>query len=146
MINFDGSHLEKRPDLSISLTDRRRSFPLTVECKLIDANTGKQVDLYCRKGLARFLKGEYAWYAQEAMMLAYVRDGSTISLKLTSYLAKNQTQKTDLFATEKLPELLNSSCSDLARSRHSRKFRYIDQNPDDNPGPIAVWHLWLPIP
>src|ERR1035441_2300250 len=48
-LSYDGSHLEKRPDLSIHLTDRSPSFPLIVECKLIDAPSRKKIDLYCEK-------------------------------------------------------------------------------------------------
>ena len=51
-VSFDGSHLEKQPDLSILLTDRNPSFPLVVECKLIDAPSRKKIDLYCNDGLA----------------------------------------------------------------------------------------------
>ncbi len=143
MISFDGSHLEKRPDLSISLTDRRRNFPFIIECKLIDAASGKRVNQYCNDGLVRFLNGEYAWYAQEAMMLAYVRDGSTIISKLTPYFARYQKNNDDPFATEKLPEQIKASPFDLSHSRHGRQFRYVHRSPYDDPGPIAVWHLWL---
>src|SRR5258708_35994592 len=33
-LSFDGTHLEKRPDLSVYLTFRNASFLLVVECKL----------------------------------------------------------------------------------------------------------------
>lgn len=145
MISFDGSHLQNRPDLSISLTDRRRNFPFIIECKLIDAVSGKRVNQYCNDGLVRFVSGEYAWYAQEAMMLAYVRDGSSISSKLTPHLTKQQKKNPNLFATENLPKPIKSLSLDLAFSRHGRQFRYIDRNPYNDPGPIAVWHLWLSI-
>ena len=36
-LSFDGSHLEKRPDLSIYLSKRNRSFPLITEAKIIDS-------------------------------------------------------------------------------------------------------------
>jgi hypothetical protein len=35
--------------------------------------------------------------------------------------------------------------SDLARSRHGRLFRHpIQTPPNDAPGSIALWHLWVP--
>lgn len=135
-INFDGSRLENRPDLSVHLTCRPSRLPLIVECKLIDAGNGKGIDLYCKEGLARFIDGQYAWYAREAFMLAYVRDGAIISSCLTAYLEKGQQNVPDPFLTENLPQSVSFSSHELARSRHGRRF-------PNNPGPIAVWHLWL---
>jgi len=148
MISFDGSDLEKRPDLSLQLTNRNPKFPLIVECKLIDVRTDKPVRLYCKDGLARFLKGEYSWFSQEAFMLAYVRDGSTVATCLTPYLHKYQRQTLDRFETTELPITtsadLNGVSLDLAGSKHKRRFRFIERSPpDDNPGPISIWHLWL---
>ena len=77
----DGSHIEKRPDLTLYLTSRNPNFPLVVECKIIDRRTRKGVDLYCEEGLRRFIDGEYAWTNSEAVMLAYVRDQSSRSLR-----------------------------------------------------------------
>ena len=134
-LSYDGSSLEKRPDLSIVLTGRPR-FPLVVECKLIDKKTRRAVALYGNEGLARFLNGEYAWYAQEAFMLAYVRDGSTIRDCLAPHLAERQNSAHDPFITEQLPQTVQLPSQDLAQSRHGRRF-------PNNPGPIAIWHLWL---
>lgn len=80
-LSFDGSHLEKRPDLSIHLSARALRFPLIAEAKIIDATRGE--NLYCSKGLRRFLNGEYGWGGREAFMIAYVRDESTIATRLS---------------------------------------------------------------
>src|SRR3546814_4030189 len=80
-----GSRLEQRPDLSIHLTARTRRFPLIAEAKIIDATRGEH--LYCSQGLRRFLNGKYGWGAREALMIAYVRDGTTIATRLKPYLA-----------------------------------------------------------
>jgi hypothetical protein len=137
-ISFDGSHLEKRPDLSLYLT-RRASFPLVVECKIIDAKTDKNGRLYCENGISRFLKGEYAWAGREALMIAYVRDKSTIASVLASLLTKPAyAVETELVAVGVAPP-------DIATSSHGRSFRYpFREPPRDQPGPIALWHLWLP--
>nr|VFJ46501.1 MAG: hypothetical protein BECKDK2373C_GA0170839_101518 [Candidatus Kentron sp. DK] len=141
MISYDGSHLEKRPDLSLLLTEARHpNFPLIIECKLIDAKT-KPVRLYCNDGLARFINGEYAWYDQQAVMLAYVRDTSTIATSLMPHLGKHRNKETDPFASEQLPEAIGTTDLDLARSKHGRNFRYIGSR-HYAPGPIVVWHLW----
>lgn len=134
--NYDGSKLETRPDLSIQLTKRSARLLLLVECKLLDAKKQKTADLYCGKGLARFIEGHYAWYAREAFMLAYVRDNSTIAGCLTPHLEKNQKQSPDTFLTEQLPQAVSPAFHDLALSRHGRTF-------PNNPGIIDVWHLWL---
>lgn len=136
--SYDGSHLEKRPDLSIHLTCRRSDFPLIVECKLIDHPRRKTIDLYCRKGIKRFVDGEYAWMCVEAFMLAYVRDGSTVAATLTPHLAA----ATDC-ATLDPPRTL-SARSDRCRSSHGRPFTYLGGA--GAPGPIALWHLWLSAP
>lgn len=141
-ISHDGSHLEKRPDLSINLTDRSPSFPLIVECKLIDARSKKKIDLYCNDGLLRFVRGEYGWATREAFMLAYVRDGSTISSCLEPFLAQGRTKVPDIYLTDALPALIGDSNMHLARSSHNREFRYLGQS-HDSPGAITIWHLWI---
>lgn len=135
-INYDGSKLESRPDLSIHLTCRPFRLPLIIECKLIDKGNGKGIDLYCQQGLARFIDGQYSCYAQEAFMLAYVRDGATIATCLTPHLEKNQQNSPDPFLTEQFPQTIKFPTHDLAQSRHGRRF-------PNNPGPVVVWHLWL---
>ena len=141
-VSFDGSHLEKQPDLSIYLTNRSPAFPLVVECKLIDAPSNKRVKLYCDAGLVRFVRGEYGWAAREAFMLAYVRDGSTIWSCLEPFLAQARTTQPDRYLTDALPELVGESAMHLARSSHNREFRYAGQS-RASPGAIAIWHLWI---
>lgn len=138
--SFDGKHLEKRPDLSINLVDRKRNFPLVVECKLIDLSSDKSASLYCKDGVIRFVVGDYAWANREAFMLAYVRDGSSVSGALTPVLVKNQKSNPDPYRTEVVPESADHPTLDLARSRHGRIFDYSDGN---KPGPISLWHLWV---
>ncbi len=143
-LSFDGSHLEKRPDLSIYLTNRSRCFPLVSEAKILDAASGKTEILYCEQGLRRFLGGEYAWGTREAFMLAYVRDGSSINAKLTPLLSATIGNGTPGYSVEELPIPRGSPQIDLARSRHGRNFVYAHHAPTASvPGPIALWHLWL---
>lgn len=138
-ISFDGSRLEVRPDISILLNGFGRCalFPLTVECKLINRESKKGIDLYCVKGLSRYVDGVYSWYAHEAFMLAYVRDGSTIAGHLTPYLIASQSKSSDPFLTEQLPEAIRFSLCELSSSRHGRRCRK-----NEIPS-ITVWHLWV---
>jgi hypothetical protein len=143
-LSHDGAHLEKRPDLSIYLSNRNRGFPLITEAKIIDASTSKTEALYCENGIHRFVNGEYAWGNREALMVAYVRDGSSISTKLTPFLSTAMALTPPGYLVEGLPIAVGQSSIDLAYSRHGRSFSY-GGNPGAacKPGPISVWHLWL---
>ncbi len=144
--SYDGSHLEKRPDISISLTDQRRSFPLIIECKLIELAKGKTVNLYCDNGVVRFISGDYAWYAREAMMMAYVRDGSTITSSLAPVLSGPQNNRLNPYQVQSPPKVVGSAVLDMACSQHTRHFSYIARHAGQKPSPITVWHLWLRTP
>ena len=142
-ISFDGSHLEKRPDLSIVLSGRERRFPLVAEAKIVDAAASKTAELYCEKGIRRFVDGEYAWGNREAFMLGYVRDGSSIDTTLKDSLSKAMELHPDGYLVEAFPVPVESDSSDLAHTRHGRDFVYGGQRPPNSPGPISLWHLWL---
>jgi len=143
-LSFDGSHLEKRPDLSIYLSDRSRCFPLVTEAKILDSVSGRTEVHYCNDGLRRFVTGEYAWGNREAFMIAYVRDGSSIVLTLKPFLSGAMTRNSHGYLVEELPMPAGNGSSDLAYSRHGRTFVYPSQTPPaDQPGPITIWHLWL---
>ena len=140
-ISFDGSHLEKRPDLSIYLTNGNPSFPLIVECKLIDVKGKKTVNLYCDDGLTRFVRGDYSWATREAFMLAYVRDESTIDAHLRPFLHSGLQNQPDRYLTATLPEPIPASDIPIARSFHHRGFEYL--RVAQTPGIIGIWHLWV---
>ncbi len=142
-ISFDGSHIEKRPDLSIYLSDADRRFPLVAEAKILDAAASKTAGLYCKEGIRRFMEGEYAWGNREAFMIGYVRDGSSINRTLKAYLLRAVDLFPHRYLVEALPVPVGSGSSDLAYTRHGRDFVYGSQRPPNSPGPISVWHLWL---
>jgi hypothetical protein len=145
-MSFDGVRLENRPDLQFHLSARRASFPLIVESKIIDCPDRKTETLYCSNGLSKFLTGDYSWAAREAFMVAYVRDKSTIDSRLNSFLSKAMNSDPPLYAVEELPIPVGGLPFDVAKSRHSRLFEYPTLQPPNNlPGPIALWHLWLPV-
>ena len=139
--SFDGSHLEKRPDLSITLTNRDARFPLVIEAKILDRSSSKTISLYCRDGIRRFVDGEYAWGSCEAFMIGYVRDGSTIDATLREFLSRPSAKQR--YLVEVLPVAAGSGITDFAYTRHGRNFAYVNQPPPNTPGPISIWHLWL---
>ncbi len=143
LLSFDGAHLEKRPDLSIYLTGKHPSFPVVVECKIIDHGSGKGIDLYCGNGVARFVSGHYAWANREAILIAYVRDGSSVEGHLSPFLAAGIERKPDPWQTQHLPTAAAGLRSATWSSHHLRSFRYPTGVGAGVPGVIALWHLWL---
>ena len=142
-LSFDGSHLEKRPDLSLALSNRDR-FALVIEAKIIDHDQAKTVRLYAENGIRRFVEGEYAWGRREAVMLAYVRDASSIDMTLTPFLSEDMGKEQKEYLTETLPVAIGEIPPQVAYSRHQRSFTYVNRDPPAHlPGPISVWHLWL---
>ena len=142
-VSFDGTHLEKRPDLAIVLSGAERRFPLVAEAKVLDAAGSKTIGRYGEKGIRRFVEGEYAWGNREALMIGYVRDGSSIDTTLTPFLLKAVTAHPDRYRLETLPAPGGAASSGWAYTRHGRKFVYGSQPPPNSPGPISIWHLWL---
>ncbi len=143
-VNFDGTKLEKRPDLSITFSERSRRFPLIVEAKIVDHQSGKTSKLYCDNGIERFLNGDYAWGCQEAFMLAYVRDTSSQLSTLQARLLPTNNSVELPYATLEGPSKRCTGGGELAITRHSRAFNYPCQPaPDHKPGDIHLWHLWL---
>ncbi len=142
-ISFDGSHLEKRPDLSIVLSGADRRFPLIAEAKILDAVASKTIRLYCENGIRRFVQGEYAWGNREAFMIGYVRDGSSIDTTLKAFLSNAATSDSDVYQVHALPASIGTGLPDLAYTLHGRNFVYGNQSPPNTPGSISLWHLWL---
>jgi IstB-like ATP binding protein len=97
---------------------------------------------YCRDGIARFVRGDYAWTMSCGMMLGYARDSIAIEPALVNYLAQEQSQLD--YRVVSLPSLhpgpLPSTvqlayCSSQRRDWQHRNGR--------QPGEIELTHLWL---
>jgi hypothetical protein len=144
-LSYDGKHLEKRPDVAVFLTNRNTNFPLSIECKIIDRRDGKTVGLYCTDGVRRFVDGEYAWALSQGVMLAYVRDLSSVEAHLTPHLEASAAAPPDILQTEMTPERRLTGYQSVFVSRHARPFRYIEATENDDPGPIGIWHVWLDL-
>ncbi|WP_052675496.1 hypothetical protein [Agrobacterium arsenijevicii] len=143
--NYNGKSIQKRPDVVIVWKSGKRLSPFIVECKLIDVAADKTVGLYSSKGMARFVDGTYAWSEQEAMMLAFVRDGSSIEQSLSPYMSRLRPQSKALLAVEQFPQKVEfQNGSDVAISRHQRAFAY-PFRASSLPGSIDLWHVWLKL-
>ncbi len=143
-ISFDGKRLELRADLGIYLTGRNRNFPLVIECKIIDGPSRKGIDLYCVNGIRRFVEGEYAWGSSQGLMLAYVRDGSSVSQTLAPHLSVSAANNPDPFRTEAMPSEHGAASMSVWMSRHGRAFSYVG-DAEGQPGPIGISHLWFNV-
>jgi hypothetical protein len=150
--NYDGTRLTKAPDLFFKLRDDEieprpvlSEFEgLFIEAKPVDS-THPVGSKYCDDGLIRFVRGDYAWAMQEAMMLAYARHGRTIAGHLIPAMTE-ETRKTSL-ATVQVPEAClataAAACAEaeaLHISQHRRDFPWPHgKGPATN---ISVYHLW----
>jgi hypothetical protein len=144
--NFDGTHLDKMPDLLIGLADREDILKksqdwIFVECKPIGSTHTVGVH-YGAKGIARFIKGEYAWAMPSALMIGYADSGYDILPKLADALAQRRDEFHVLDAP--IPCIKSQGRhkgSGLHVTRHSRPFKYIETGQDAPP--ILLRHLWL---
>ncbi len=137
--NFDKKHPGKMPDFVFDL--KREAMPilstqdgLFVECKPVDSKH-PILSYYCKKGLIRFVNGDYAWAMQDALMVGYIKVPYSFE-NLESVLnddKKSAVMKTtNHFAVDEYSIYL---------SRHNRVFEWLE-----NCGqacPISVTHLWL---
>ena len=150
--NYNGTIITKTPDLFFKLRDdegrrigvRSEFDGLFIEAKPVDS-THPVGSKYCDDGLIRFVRGDYAWAMQDAMMLAYARDGRTIAGHLIPEMTKSD-RMTSL-GTAHLPEVCRATaaaaCSEAEAvhiSQHRRDFPW-----PHGKGPatdITVYHLW----
>jgi hypothetical protein len=145
---FDGSNIEKRPDLVFRLVELNPGMLLCeyrglfTECKIVDSQR-HPIGLYCSKGIARFVCGDYGWAMPSGLMLCYRRENRTVESTLKPALRRaRRQQKTDPYRTRKLPnkaDELGVSPSAFV-SVHKRPWRYPGGG---SPSEIALIHLWL---
>ncbi|HEX7180940.1 MAG TPA: hypothetical protein VF756_03800 [Thermoanaerobaculia bacterium] len=147
--NFDGSLQRERPDLFFgirpddSFRTRIQSdqWGIFAECKPVDAIHSAGSD-YCEGGLARFVQGKYAWAMQDALMVAYARDGRAIA----SHLIPAMTSRAHLHVQEVVAPVPAGGCDSgkyhegLHFSTHARLFEWTDGR---GPAcPITIYHSW----
>ncbi len=153
--SFDRASIDKMPDLRVDLVDRPNVVLLTddglfIECKPVDAAHSIPAH-YCRRGVRRFIEGEYAWAMPEGMMVAYVAKShrgkrSTPLAALHVALTASQKAFPDEFATTQLPIACSQAIASGAKvvawtTRHRRQFNYLQTG---GPAPeLLLRHLWL---
>lgn len=147
VVNYNFEKTKKEPDLCFRLRcdgEPRRVIgdqdAIFVECKPVDKKhyAGSH---YCDDGLFRFVDGDYAWAMQDAIMLAYVRDGRSPDQHLMPAMAERVHRLKIVDPLRSVARAPAERGADvLYRSRHERGFLW----PDDK-GPasnIWIYHLW----
>lgn len=149
--NFDGRLIAKTPDLFFKLrnddsfdTAIAEHDGLFVECKPVDKSHSVGAR-YCDDGLIRFVVGDYGWAMQEGMMLAYVRDGRTISKHLlpamllaTRSTSLNVTSQPSAWKVRELPAPVGAE--PIHVSTHRRTFNWPGGH--GSACPITIYHSW----
>jgi len=143
--NYDGTNIDKMPDLLFGFADRPNVFRLTqdwlfVECKPVDSDHSAGVH-YCGKGIIRFVRGEYAWAMTSALMIGYARTGYTIFPKSTDALKASSIVQTLDYPYQCRRSRSSPSSEVVHISRHPRTFSYVETKRAAKA--ITIRHLWL---
>ena len=149
--NFDESSIGRKPDLVFRLkrelcqTHNRVQDSLFAECKPVGRDHPLN-EHYCAvgkktSGIERFVCGAYASAMEQALMIAYVRDGFQITRHLAKKLAIAKTraglgQPTTLTCVIEAP---NKDCQGLYLTTHQREFLWADGR---HATPIDLFHSW----
>jgi hypothetical protein len=144
--DYRGTHLEKRPDLVFRRAGSnpgvcRRFCGLFVECKMVDER--RTMARYCADGVARFVKGEYAWAVTYAMMLGYARDGYSLPRDVERHFRRRGAGNS--YGLRRRILLRRGNGSEVWDSHHERTWLYVHPHVG-MPGPITIMHLWLKLP
>lgn len=139
--NFDNKHPDKMPDIFFDLKRDKYAIlsdqdGLFVECKPIDRKH-RISSCYCKKGLERFIIGDYAWAMQDALMVGYVK-GQNSFTNLASVLDHAKTG-----SALKTTNHGRVNKGAIYRSTHKREFTWTEGRGDACH--ISVSHLWLSL-
>ncbi len=144
--NFDGTKLDKMPDLLVGIAGRNDVYKssqdwLFIECKPVDASHTVGVH-YGAKGIARFIRGEYAWALPNALMVGYASAGYSLDPKLSDGLSERAKEFEIIDLPKVCPKSKAAGANALVYiSQHGRTFIY--QETGKAAPPIRLRHLWL---
>lgn len=141
--NYNGDNPDKMPDLLVGIAGRNDIYLnsqdwLFIECKPVDANHTVGVH-YGSKGIARFIRSDYAWAMTSALMVGYCSPGYSICPKLIESL-KSRSKEFRV-----LGEPVECTClprgNGVYKTEHERDFDYVETG--FRAPPIRLRHLWL---
>jgi len=137
--NFNKNHPDKMPDILFDL--KRETLPilseqdgLFVECKPVDS-AHPVYSCYCKEGLIRFVRGDYAWAMQQALMVGYAK--APYSYQHLNCTLASRSPNTEFNTLQHGPV----EGTDLYRSIHDRHFDWMKKH--EKACPITISHIWL---
>jgi hypothetical protein len=140
--NFNKKHPDKMPDIFFDLKRDQLSIlsnqdGLFVECKPVDQKH-LIFSCYCKKGLIRFIDGDYAWAMQDALMVGYVK--TPYSFKKFASILDDKKKNDDMRVIDhNEDDEYSSYCS-----CHKREFEWPENR--GHACPVKISHLWLSRP
>jgi hypothetical protein len=144
--SYDGKHLDRQPDLTfhplrgtIQATNTALAG-IFVECKPIDLDHPVP-STYCKKGLIRFIQGDYAWAVDHALMVGYVRNHCSLPNGLTPCIEGDRIGQEYRFRGSLVAVAPTALGDEVYQSTHERNFFL--SPPYEIAGPITLHHLWL---
>lgn len=144
--SHDGEHLDRQPDLtfyplrgSIQTTNSLLAG-IFVECKPIDSGH-PILSTYCKEGLIRFIRGDYAWAVDHALMVGYVRNRCWLPDGLAPCIENYRKTMQYRFLGSPIALAPTTSGDAMYQSRHERTFTL--SSPLEPGNPITLHHLWL---
>jgi hypothetical protein len=146
--NYNFTAVQKEPDMLFRIRSDEEPLrvissqhALFVECKPVDSGHPGGSS-YCDDGLKRFVLGDYAWAMQDALMVAYVRDGRTIHAHLAPAMKERSALEVEQAVTPvfKTTAPADPETEQLHASVHRRSFSWCGGK---GPAcPITVYHSW----
>jgi hypothetical protein len=141
--NYRGNRLDCQPDLTFrpirgQVVSRSSVMSaIFVECKPIDSRHPVG-SAYCKEGVSRFVKGDYGWSVDRAIMLAYVRNICELPEGL-NYVMDQEEEANNYQLVQKPTPVGNTREGDIIYSTvHSRASLAAG-----NASTIILHHLWL---
>jgi hypothetical protein len=146
LANRAGNKLDNQPDLAFrplrgQLDTRSMAMAaIFVECKPIDS-THPIGSTYCKAGISRFVREDYAWAVDRAIMLGYVRNICLLPGGL-AYVLDSNAGKVNYRVHEELAYFSKTEHGDeVYCSVHSRGGHATSAHAPSLP--ITLHHLWL---
>jgi hypothetical protein len=150
--SFDRARKDLMPDFHIavvrddvSILDAAKMLKsedgLFIECKPIDRDHPAGAD-YCDRGIARFVRGDYAWAMAEGMMVGYAADGYSVPEKLSDAIAS---RRATLKSNGEVSSCTKCSAEGYAQHPHVTVHRrgFACLQTGTKAPPIRLRHLWL---
>ncbi|PAU75294.1 hypothetical protein CK498_19330 [Halomonas salipaludis] len=146
LANRAGDKRDNQPDLAFrplrGLLDTRSSAmaAIFVECKPIDSKHPVG-STYCKAGISRFVREDYAWAVDRAIMLGYVRNICPLPEGL-AYVLNHDAGRKAYHVEEGLRHLGKTPAGDDVYGSVHRRGASTSPCPDES-SPITLHHLWL---